>query len=502
MGHMANLGVRVLAAVLKAEGFQVRQIFLPRERYFFPDFGEPYPPQVLRSVAQLCRDADLVGLTVMSSYLRDACDLTRAIRQCSSAPIIWGGIHPTVRPEECLQHADMVCRGEGEDALLELAQRLRDGRGPLGVDNILVRQGDRIHRMPLRPLRQDIDSLPFADLSVEDSYALVWGELLPMDERLRYERYVCTARSTRYLLGSSFAYNTIASRGCRFACSYCGVPSWRREYGKGYRVRRRSTENIIQELELARQRIPQLSGITFGDDLFLGGRKDQISEFCQAYGKRIGLPFFALFAPSQIDERTMASLAAAGLRVAEMGIQTGSARIAKLYRRNCFKREMILDAAQAMNRYAPQVVPRYDIILDNPEEKTEDLRDTLELLTRLPKPNVMTFFSLTVFPGTELWERAEQASRREGADGRYYFAKEASYYHLLGRLLAKGAPRRLIRLLGSAPVGRLATGRAMHRLYDRPYKMGMEGSLHLAEARERRKRKRESEAILAGRRPA
>lgn len=37
------------------------------------------------------------------------------------APIVWGGIQSTVEPEVCLEYADIVCLGEGEDALLELA---------------------------------------------------------------------------------------------------------------------------------------------------------------------------------------------------------------------------------------------------------------------------------------------------------------------------------------------------------------------------------------------
>jgi radical SAM superfamily enzyme YgiQ (UPF0313 family) len=40
--------------------------------------------------------------------------------------IVWGGIHPTIRPEESLDHADMVCIGEGEETIVELADKIQN----------------------------------------------------------------------------------------------------------------------------------------------------------------------------------------------------------------------------------------------------------------------------------------------------------------------------------------------------------------------------------------
>ena len=66
----------------------------------------------------------LVGITLMTQYYDAGVQISQRLKAKIKAPIIWGGIHPTVRPEESLNHADIVCIGEGEMALLELIQKM------------------------------------------------------------------------------------------------------------------------------------------------------------------------------------------------------------------------------------------------------------------------------------------------------------------------------------------------------------------------------------------
>ncbi|MGD9173728.1 MAG: cobalamin-dependent protein, partial [Desulfobacterales bacterium] len=69
---------------------------------------------------------NLVGLSVLSPYVSIAKRLTRIIKENASATVVWGGIHPTLSPETCIAEADLICLGEGEGALTDLVQSLRD----------------------------------------------------------------------------------------------------------------------------------------------------------------------------------------------------------------------------------------------------------------------------------------------------------------------------------------------------------------------------------------
>src|SRR5262249_16597466 len=120
----------------------------------------------------------------------------------------------------------------------------------------------------------------------------------------------------------------------------------------------------------------------------------------------------------------------AGLWCTTMGIQSGSERI----RRDSYERETsnqtITKACEIFARHG--VGRNLDFIGDNPYETDEDRRETVELLTRLPKPSYFNFFSLTYFPGVDLTERA----LRDGFIKRDDVEDVAQKgYHLWGRTL-------------------------------------------------------------------
>lgn len=114
-------GPRILSSCLKQIGCDVRMIFLPR------GVGEMYSDEVLSDLVALTAEADLIGISLMTDDLQNAILITTALRVHTRTPILWGGIHPTIEPESCLQHADMVCIGEGEETMVELVRKMRCG---------------------------------------------------------------------------------------------------------------------------------------------------------------------------------------------------------------------------------------------------------------------------------------------------------------------------------------------------------------------------------------
>ena len=112
--------------------------------------------------------------------------------------------------------------------------------------------------------------------------------------------------------------------------------------------------------------------------------------------------------PNDINEENLSRFIDAGLIITCMGVQSGSQRTKKLYKRNVSD-ETILNAVHAFHKFKDSLVAiYYDVIIDNPYETNEDFVDTIRLLLKFPKPRCIRLFSLTFFPGTELYEKATQ----------------------------------------------------------------------------------------------
>ncbi|HNT36825.1 MAG TPA: cobalamin B12-binding domain-containing protein, partial [bacterium] len=98
----ASVGVRTLSSVLRAAGFETKLFFIPLP------FEVPYDEVLMKGLSDLLNDCQVVGISLTSNYLDRAVQLTQWIRQTGSQRILWGGIHPTLEPQECLEHADFV----------------------------------------------------------------------------------------------------------------------------------------------------------------------------------------------------------------------------------------------------------------------------------------------------------------------------------------------------------------------------------------------------------
>ena len=242
-GSLVNVGLRVLSAGLLRAGYDTSMVFLPSAKetssFLLFDPSELYDEAVIDQVAELCAGAGLVGITVMTNYFFKAKQLTEALRERLDAPIVWGGIHPTVRPEECLAHADVVCVGEGDEALVELANHVAEGKSYEEVANLGYRSADgKVVVNPVRPLVHDLDALPFPDFGPKDHYVLHGGRVQPMTpEILRY--YLMTESAT-----GEPAYPLLGTRGCPHRCNYCANDSYAELYQGWRRVRRRSNASL------------------------------------------------------------------------------------------------------------------------------------------------------------------------------------------------------------------------------------------------------------------
>ena len=356
-------GIMSLSGALKAAGHQVELAVATRHD----------PLEVARAFRP-----DLVAYSVITGSHRFYLDLNRRLKaERPDLFSVFGGPHPTFFPEMVGEEGvDGICRGEGEEALVELVDTLAAG-GPeavLGVANWSFRRnGDTIVN-PVRPYIYDLDSLPFPDRA------------------LVYERDPVAARSK--------IKHFLAGRGCPYNCTYCFNHALGELYrDKGKRFRLRSVDHVIEEVRWVRDHYP-LEFVVFVDDTFVLSR-DWLAEFAEKFPREIGLPFFCNTRANLVTAEQVRTLKAAGCHSVSMGIEAGNDRVRNGLLKRRMSKEQILEAARLLHEGGLHFTTTNMIGL--PTTTLADDFETLELNIQI-RPSYAHVFIFQPYPRTELGE--------------------------------------------------------------------------------------------------
>lgn len=466
---MSSYGLRSISACLKRAGHTVDMFLIPRPLYgackagyaskgpASVELSEKATEAALADLVRMTDRADLIGISVMSNFMDEVVQITRRLKKEGRGPIIWGGIHPTVDPEKSLEYADMVCVGEGEEAMLDLVGRIEKGAPIDRVPNIWLKCNGVVVKNAVRPLIQDLNRLPFQDFDYESHHVVSDDGFVKMTSDILQS----------YMISPTFGketYVALPSRGCCFSCTYCCNNHLNNLYKGQKIVRKRTIEHIMEELRQAKQKMPFLKRIEFEDDAFsYAFTLEEVRRFSEEYKRDIGLDLFVTgIAPATIDEDKFGCLIDAGMVSTRLGIQTGSETTLKLYNRKQTNQQ-VKAAAAIVNKYKDKLeFVQYDLILDNPWETERDLMDSLILLNELPAPYLVCLQSLTFFPGTDLYRRAVSEGKVQDAFEdiyRKHFSRPQDTYFskLFYRVRASKARGPMARFVGNREYPEVAT---------------------------------------------
>jgi radical SAM superfamily enzyme YgiQ (UPF0313 family) len=371
-------GIMSISAVLEAHGFA----------------AEVVPAEVELIVERARRDEQtlLAFSTPTPCYALYRRINAEVKRRVPSVLSLFGGPHPTFFPQMIEDEGvDAVCIGEGEYAMLDLVSRVAERRPIAGIDNWWVKQDGEIHRNPVRPLIDDLDSLPTPAHGV-------WQRAVP--------------RSASHPM-------VITGRGCPYDCSYCFNHVHREIYrGIGKPVRRRSVEHVMRELRQLKDAGCRF--IWFVDDTFTLSAP-WVEEFARRYRQEIGLPFSCLVRANVVTEAVVACLRDAGCYRMTLGLEAGDERVrTEILRRN-MTREAIVRAARIIREAGLKLVTAN--ILAIPGGSFEADWETLRLNVEC-RPHFASVSLLHPFPRTAMFFIAE----REGMLGASEVQKlEASF---------------------------------------------------------------------------
>jgi anaerobic magnesium-protoporphyrin IX monomethyl ester cyclase len=415
-----NIGCLSLYASAVSAGISTNLLFIPREAEYSDGAFSKY----LKA-----NNYKIIGISLTTRDFYFARTITSHIRKyLPESHIVWGGIHPTSNPEECLPFADSICIGEGELFLINLINSLRAGADISHIPGIGVKS-DIGNKLILNTpdLIHDLNSLPFPRFDFEHFYVLdgIGLHFFGPRDYVEYSRH------------NGDGYVLLSSRSCPHRCSYCINSFLNRLYeGNSFRLyRRRSVDNILKEITYALASIPGIGFINFMDDHFLTNNQ-WIDEFCEKYKNQIHLPFIIRATPNTIRDEIISLLKDAGLSTVQMGIQSGSEITHKLIFHRSFNKEDVLRAAKVLNKHG--LVCLYDFIIDNDFETDKERNETIELMLRLPKPYIANLFAMAVFPKTDLEDMYKERNMTPRIDpyaSNYFNFKDNDFYFQLASLI-------------------------------------------------------------------
>ncbi len=375
------LGILYLAGALEKRGYRVRLI---HERFTAANEN--------RIVDEIIAARPLfVGISTFTGpSLSPSLRLTRKIKEHGDTPVLWGGLHSTMLPEQTLQEPDidLAVRGEGEETVVRLADLLAAGGDYLeklaDVPGVAYRRPDRVQINPMPPFIQDLDA-----------YSPAW-HLLGNERYLGEGKYIYTALGSK--LSDLKIATVMSSRGCPGRCGYC--------YNQFINKRSfRSHSVAFVAGHIRRLRADHgVTGIVFEDDCFFTDRQRALAILRQVelpWASSIRADYVARWGDDFVRE--LKDLGCAELRI---GAESGSQETLDIMHKD-IQLEHILRSAELCRKHGINVMMGF--LIGVPGERWPEMKKTFDLIDEMERQGVTVTPGPSFYfpyPGTPMFQEA------------------------------------------------------------------------------------------------
>ena len=401
------IGLAYLAGCLKEAGFKITGIDASCEAL---DHLRPFEDTRLQFnglsaseiIERIPPDTKIIGISSTFShewtFIRDG--INQIKKSFPEAVIIAGGEHPSALPEYCLRDCpglDFIARGEGEETLVEFANRILNGESVHSVEGLSFLSEGKFVETPTRTRIRDVDNIPWPDWEV-----------------FNLEPYFETQKS----FGASFGRNMplMLSRGCPYQCTFCSNPQmWTTRYYL------RSIDDVIKEIKFYRDRY-QITGIQFYD-LTAVIKKSWIIDFCKRLieeGIKIDWSLPSGTRSEALDNEVLDWLVAANLKYLAYAPESASPTTLKLIKKKVDFPKMVKSIRYAIKK---GINLRINFIIGFPHETRKHIFETLRGQLKLVLMGVdeAPVFPFQAYPGMEIFdslvEKGEITVNDEYLDG-------------------------------------------------------------------------------------
>jgi anaerobic magnesium-protoporphyrin IX monomethyl ester cyclase len=366
----APLGILAVATPLLRAGYDVRIL------------DSTITPNFQKRVLEELEDALCLAISLVTGpMIQETVQIARAAKQLyPDKPVILGGWHPSLLPHQTLaaEYVDIVVKGQGEDALLEIVQRIEAGDSLEGIAGAGYKEEGRLVFNAPRPLKP-IHDLPPKAYHLADFDA--------------YER-VCGRRWAMYT----------SSLACPYNCAYCTNDA---VYGRKWNGL--EPEQAAEEMADLAKRYG-LSLLWVVDDNFLVDRRRAL-EIAEGLVRREAKFDWSIQASTNLVSRftvdELKLMRRAGLSQVAQGADTGSAKVMALMNKNFQNLDMIHLAAEKLT--AAGIRPSFNMIFGFPgegePERRESIRLIMDVCRKYPGAEFWTNI-FTPYPGSPVMDRA------------------------------------------------------------------------------------------------
>lgn len=366
---LPRLGSILLGTIFKQRGYNVK--------VFIEDIAPP--------AWNLLEDADMICISSISSTAIRAFQIAERFKK-SGTPVALGGPHSTFLPEESLQYADYVIRGEGEETLVELVEHLETGKPLDSINGLSYKTAEGIVNNPPRELLKDLESAPIPDFS------LVY----------KWEKAMVKPIAT--------------SRGCPFACRFCSVIPM---FGRKYRFK--SIGRIIDEIMAAN---PKKGHLFFIDDNFAANKKRTKELLRAIIDKKIKFEWSAQVRTDVAkDPELLDLMKKAGCFAVYIGFESINPKTLSLYN----KGQELADIENSIKLVKQHNINIHGMfVLGSDTDDIETIRNTGKFAKKLDIESIQ-FMMLTPLPGTPVFEELKSSGRLIHTDWSRYDAHHAVF---------------------------------------------------------------------------
>jgi radical SAM superfamily enzyme YgiQ (UPF0313 family) len=373
-----------IAQPLIEEGVDVEIIDQRLEKDFFGRVHQRITPDLI-----------CIGISCISGpHIEQVIRISQFIRKVTDTPIVLGGPHPTLLPEQTLESGlvDYVVIGKGEAPFLNLVRALKMDGSMQGVSRVGYKENGRmvIHKGPMPEI--NVRNIP---------YHLVSQYGRPLNVPI------------------------VSSYGCPYHCSFCVEKVLHTNYSEV------PVGDVLFMLEEALRLGPDF--INFIDDNFLLNRKRVIELFSSCQRKGFDFRWVCTGRVDEVlslDDEVLRFLEKRGFIAIYFGIESGSPKILKLINKRITP-EMVLKLNLRLRKEG--ITPHYSFMAGFPTETEEDIEKTIGLMNRLKEENpravIWKINQYTPYPGTELFDLAIQngfkpPEKFEGWSHIHFYSKE------------------------------------------------------------------------------
>lgn len=382
------LGLAYIGAVLENHGHEVKIIDGMVERFSCEQIG------------RIATSYDVVGITSTTFLALQAHILAKEIKRYNeSLPVVMGGVHASVMPEEVLldSNIDFVVVGEGENTFLELVETLGHKECVEHVSGIAFVKNGQLVSTPLRPLEEELDKFP-----------LPARHLLPMP---MYHSSEVRARRQP-------ALHMVSSRGCPFNCSFCSCDLMYRR-----KLRLHSAERVVEEMCLLIKDYGAKE-IHFWDDCFTFD-EERVRKICELIlKKRVKIFWDCEATVNKINLDLLKLMRRAGCFGISFGIECGSDQRLRQLNKGWLNCKLIEEAVSLARQVGLRT--RGYFMFGFPGETIDDIEKTINFAKRLPL-DFATFSILIPLPKTLDYERAKTEGRFDPYYWRHKIVSEISF---------------------------------------------------------------------------